>query len=191
MCGSGTVLTEALMHYCRTPAGYLRERFGFEALPDFDAAAWASVRQASDAAMRPLPPGLIAGSDLSDEAVAAARANAAALPEGEHIELAVKDFNDIPALHGYTLVSNPPYGIRVGKKSDMGDFYGMLGDFMKQRCAGSTAFLYAGDPALLKRVGLRASWKKPLVNGALDGRLAKYELYSGSQDSGSQDSGSP
>jgi putative N6-adenine-specific DNA methylase len=34
-----------------------------------------------------------------------------------------------------------------------------------------------GDRALLKHVGLRTSWKKPLINGALDGRLAKYELF--------------
>ena len=52
-----------------------------------------------------------------------------------------------------------------------------LGDFLKQRCTGSTAYVYVGDRALLKHVGLRATWKRPLVNGSLDGRLARYELY--------------
>ena len=36
MCGSGTLLCEAMMHYCRIPAGFLRNKFGFTALPDFD-----------------------------------------------------------------------------------------------------------------------------------------------------------
>ena len=36
MCGSGTLLSEALMHYCRIPAGRLRQKFGFERLPDYE-----------------------------------------------------------------------------------------------------------------------------------------------------------
>ena len=177
MCGSGTLLAEALMHFCRIPAGFLRERFGFEALPDFDPVLWTAVRQEAEAQMRSLPHSLIAGSDLSDEAVAAARANLRTLPYGDQVAVAVKDYQDIARLEGTTLITNPPYGLRVGRKDSIGTFYKTLGDFLKQRCTGSTAYLYVGDRALLKKVGLRASWKKPLVNGALDGRLAKYELY--------------
>ncbi len=177
MCGSGTLLAEALMHYCRIPAGFLRNRFGFEALPDFDAARWAAVRREADALMRPLPTGLIAGSDVSAEAVAMARTNLGALPYGETVSLAVKDYQDIARLEDTTLITNPPYGKRIGRQESISVFYKTLGDFLKQRCTGSTAYLYAGDRALLKKVGLRPSWKKQLFNGALDGRLAKYELY--------------
>ena len=73
MCGSGTLLCEALMAYCCIPAGYLRKRFGFEALPDFDPEIWQTVKQEVDAQIRPLPEGLIAGSDISDKALDAAR----------------------------------------------------------------------------------------------------------------------
>ena len=52
-----------------------------------------------------------------------------------------------------------------------------LGDFLKQRCKGSTAYLYFGDRQLIKSVGLRTTWKKPLASGGLDGRLIKLELY--------------
>ena len=177
MCGSGTLLLEALMHYGRIPAGYLRSRFGFEALPDFDAEVWARVRREANGRIRPLPEGLIGGSDMSEEMVAAARANAALLPGGHRIALRAVDFRKLPGLHGTTLLTNPPYGLRLGRKETIGVFYRELGDFLKQRCSGSTAYVYAGDRALLKRIGLRPAWKKPLVNGALDGRLAKYELY--------------
>ena len=177
MCGSGTLLAEALMHVCRIPSGYLRDPFGFEALPDFDPEVWAEVKQAADARIRPLPEGLIAGSDRDAEAVAAARENLDALPYGGRVELAVRDYRAIQRLNDVTIVTNPPYGLRMGRVDEMGDFFRELGDFLKQRCTGSKAYIYVGDPALLKKVGLRASWKKPLVSGALEGRLGKYELY--------------
>ena len=72
MCGSGTLLAEALMHVCRIPAGYLRRRFGFEALPDFDRQTWTKVKEDADARIRALPDGLISGSDIDPEAVSAA-----------------------------------------------------------------------------------------------------------------------
>ncbi len=177
MCGSGTLLSEALMHYCRVPAGYLRNGFGFERLPGFDADVWQRVRQEMDAAVRPLPPGLIAGSDRSREAVDAAAQNQANLPFGKNVSLAVRDFRDIPALGDHVIVCNPPYGLRLERGSDVGAFYRAFGDFLKQRCAGSTAYVYFGKRELLKSIGLRTAWKKPLVSGALDGRLAKFELY--------------
>ncbi|MFQ5572520.1 MAG: class I SAM-dependent RNA methyltransferase, partial [Rhodothermales bacterium] len=123
MCGSGTLLAEALMHYCRIPAGYLRRHFGFEALPDFDETVWAAVRREADEQMRPLPAGLIAGSDASAEAIAAARTNMRTLPYGEHVALSVRAYQDREDLEGVTLISNPPYGIRVGRKETIGDFY--------------------------------------------------------------------
>ena len=52
-----------------------------------------------------------------------------------------------------------------------------MGDFLKQRCRRSTAFIYFGERAYIKRLGLKPSWKKPLATGGLDGRLVKYELY--------------
>lgn len=177
MCGSGTLLSEALMHYCRIPAGHLRPRFGFERLPDFDAATWQQVRQEMDARIRPLPPGLVAGSDVSREAVDAAARNQANLPSGKNVTLAVRDFRSIPGLKDHVIVCNPPYGIRLGRGADLGGLYRDLGDFLKRRCTGSAAYVYFGDRAWMKHIGLRPAWKKPLVNGALEGRLAKFELY--------------
>ena len=54
---------------------------------------------------------------------------------------------------------------------------GSIGDFLKQRCTGSTAYVYVGKREGIKSLGLRTTWKKPLVNGALDGRLVKVEVY--------------
>lgn len=179
MCGSGTLLCEALMRYCRVPAGFLRERMGVEFLPDFDPALWKHTRGEIDAAIRPLPAGLIHGSDADDAAVRAARANLARLPGGRSVRVERRRFEDIERVEGETIVCNPPYGLRIGRADAMPEFIGSFGDFLKRRCAGSTAFVYFGERDLVKSVGLRPAWRKPLANGGLDGRLLKFDLFAG------------
>ena len=177
LCGSGTLLIEALMHYCRIPSGILRQRFGFEFLPDFDMDLWLAIKRAEDKGIRPLPAGLIAGSDLSRRAVEAAGRNAARLPHGNRIELRIRDFQNIEGLPDTLIVTNPPYGVRIGTKGSAGKLYRALGDFLKQRCKGSTAYIYFGDRKLIPEIGLRPSWKKPLKSGGLDGRMTRFEIY--------------
>ncbi len=177
MCGSGTLLCEAMMAYCSIPAGYLRPRFGFERLPDFKPEVWQRIKNEADAQIHPLPDGLIAGSDISVQAVQATAANLRMLPNSEHIHLSVMDFNQIDHLNDRIIVCNPPYGIRLREIKKLDRFYKNLGDFLKQRCQGSTAFIYFGNRTMLKHIGLRPAWKKPLENGGLDGRLAKFDMY--------------
>ena len=177
MCGSGTLLCEALMHYCRIPAQYLQPKFGFEAMPDFDPSLWHRVRKKVDQRIRELPEGLIGGSDKAAGAIAAARTNCRALPQGDHIGLAVKRYEQLGKMENVVIVSNPPYGVRMGKKGEIPGFVKAFGDFLKQRCQGSSAYLYFGNRDLVKHVGLRSGWKKPLKNGGLDGVLVKYDLY--------------
>lgn len=176
-CGSGTLLAEALMAYCRIPAGFLRKRFGFEYLPDFDGALWRRVKEEENRQVRPLPESLVTGSDISAGAVKAARKNLKRLPSGDKIALEVKDFRDIERLEGAVVLCNPPYGIRLKNSSNISLFYKGLGDFFKRRCKRSTIFLYAGSRELISSVGLKPSWKKPLPSGGLDGRLVKFEMY--------------
>ncbi len=178
MCGSGTILAEALMYACNIPSAYLREHFGFERLPEFDVWEWTKIRKECDAAIRPLPEGCtISGSDIDGESIRAAKTNLAALPQGDTVSLDRQDFFERAPISGSVIITNPPYGLRLGRGSNIENFYRQIGDFLKQQCTGSTAFLYAGKRELLKSVGLRTKWKKALVNGALDGRLARYDLY--------------
>lgn len=177
MCGSGTLLCEALMYCCNIPAGFLKNDFGFTRLPDFDARVWQELRRKSKKQIRPLPEGLIAGSDISQQAASAAMTNINRLPGGKNIEISKTPFEDIGNLQNTLIVCNPPYGIRLGKSSDMGAFYKRLGDFLKCNCQGSTAFIYFGNREYIKKVGLKADIKIPLKNGGLDGRLVKYDLY--------------
>ena len=177
MCGSGTLLGEALMSFSRIPAGYLRDTFGFEHLPDFDPRLWNAVKKDAQQRIRELPEGLIAGSDASPRAIQAARANLDKLPYGDRIPLEVKDFQSLHNLPNTTILCNPPYGIRLGKEDALKDMYKKLGDFLKHRCKNATAYLYCGNRNLIGSIELKPSWKRPLMSGGLDGRLVKYEIY--------------
>ena len=182
MCGSGTLLCEALMRYCRIPAAYLRPKQGARFMPDYDAAAWDAMKKQSDVAIRALPEGMIRGSDASRDAAHAARANLSKLPDGRRVVVDAKRYQEIESIHDATIVTNPPYGVRVGKRDAMPEFVREFGDFLKQRCTGSTAFVYFGERELIKSVGLRPTFKKPLANGGLDGRLVKLDLFAGKSE---------
>ena len=177
MCGSGTLLGEALLHYCRIPAAFQRQRFGFMALPDFDPELWEKVQDTAQAQVRALPPGLVSGSDISTQAISTARVNLDGLPYGKEIQLSTLPFQELTTIHNATIVCNPPYGIRLKNNEQAANLLEEVGNFVKRRCTGSTAYLYLGKRELLKAVGLHPRWKKPLKSGGLDGVLAKYELY--------------
>lgn len=177
MCGSGTLLCEALMRCCRIPAGIIRGRFGFERLPDFDAALWQKVKAAANANIRPLPTGRISGSDIKTSSVEAARTNLMGLHSGREVMVRQAAIADLDPLPPGVVAVNPPYGLRMGKDQDLALLYQGLGDFLKQKCKGCAAYIYFGERALIKKLGLKPAWKRPLSAGGLDGRLVKYELY--------------
>lgn len=176
MCGSGTILAEALMRCTRTPAGYLRERFGFENMPGFDAASWAGVRRSCDALMQKPADGMVAGGDADPLAVSAARTNLSALPWGQTVRVESLRFEDHEGCPGMTIVTNPPYGLRLGERGEAEATLKSFGDYLKRKCDGASAFVYFGDRGLIGSIGLRPRWRKPLRNGQLDGRLALFEI---------------
>ena len=181
MCGSGTILSEALMHYCRIPAQKFRKNFGLFHMPDFDPEIWDRVRQAADGAIRPLPKGLLRGSDISQRILEVAKDNFSRLPYADSIELFCQPFQHVKQFENGTLITNPPYGIRLGEAEQARAIYTELGDFLKQKCKGTTAFIYMGDPSLRKSIGLKTSRRIPLVNGKLEGVLVRIDSYEGSK----------
>jgi len=176
-CGSGTLLCEAYLHASNTPAGFLRQRFGFESMPDFDENIWGQVKDEAVKRIIPVKRGLISGCDISREAVRCSMNNCSVIDSENVIEVIKRDIFNIEAINGKMIICNPPYGIRTGQNEDMEAFYKRLGDFLKKRCNGSTCYIYFGERRYIKSIGLKPSWKKPMSNGGLDGRLVKYEMY--------------
>ena len=180
MCGSGTFLIEAaLMAHDIAPG--LARKFGFFRLDNFDAALWQKLLTEAEARKRPLVAQPIFGSDISQDQVERARQNLAAADMHECVRLERADLllRSPPAEEG-VLVANPPYGIRLEEQEGLAAFYPKLGDALKRRFAGWRCYFISADPQLPRLIGLKASRRTPLFNGALECRLYEYKLVAGS-----------
>ena len=84
-----------------------------------------------------------------------------------------------PAAEG-VIVTNPPYGIRLGADDDLRRLYAEFADNLKRSFAGWNAWLLCGELSLVKAIRLSPSRKIPLYNGALECRLVEYRMVAGS-----------
>jgi putative N6-adenine-specific DNA methylase len=178
MCGGGTLLIEAAQIACGIAPGSRRD-FAFMKLGNFDSGAWSSLSAKAAAAAR-LSPAPIFGSDLKGDALMLARANleAAGLADGVTLKQANVLEVSAPA-EGGVLVTNPPYGVRIGEQDDLADFYPKLGDVLKKKFAGWRAYIFTADLRLPKLIGLSPSKRTPLFNGPLECRLYEFKMVSG------------
>jgi putative N6-adenine-specific DNA methylase len=110
-----------------------------------------------------------------------AKDNLSRLPYSDSVKLSCYPFQHIKEFLNGTLVVNPPYGIRLGEIEEVRKLYTELGDFLKTKCNGTSAFIYTGDPGLRKSIGLKTSKRIPLVNGKLEGALFQIDSYEGSK----------
>jgi len=179
MCGSGTFLLEA-GRMVRGIAPGLGRRFAFEKLKHFDSPRWQGLLQQSAARQKPPGPLLIYGSDFSEAALKSARTNLAAAGLEEMVSLKRTNVLEIsaPAKEGI-IVTNPPYGVRLGEQQELAEFYPKLGDVLKQKFSGWRAYLLSADMSLPKLIRLAASKRTPLFNGPLECRLFEYGMVQG------------
>ena len=173
MCGSGTFLTEAAMIACNMAPGANR-RFGFEKLTNFDRSLWQKLRDHARSRQQ-------APSDRDARALKLTRVNLAQIGMEKAVHLRRSDVLDMhaPAPSGI-VVANPPYGVRIDEQQGLADFYPRLGDALKNRFSGWSAYILTPDMRIRKLMRLAASKRTPLFNGALDCRLFEYALVAGS-----------
>ena len=179
MCGSGTFLIEAARIALDIAPGSGRH-FAFEKLSNFDPSLWQSIRNASLDKRKPVAPLAIYGSDILGRAVETARSNLASIGLDGAVSLKQANFLELPAPadHG-VIVTNPPYGVRIGEEESLAEFYPLLGDALKKKYAGWRAFFLSADMRLPKLIRLSVSRRTPLYNGALECRLFEYRMVSG------------
>jgi putative N6-adenine-specific DNA methylase len=179
MCGSATLLLEAAQMALDIAPG-LGRHFAFEKFKNFDGRRWRELLQQSAARQKPKVPLAIYGSDLSGEALKAARINLAAAGLGKVVSLRQANVLEItaPAKEGI-IVTNPPYGVRLGEQQELAELYPKLGDVLKKNFSGWRAYLLSADMRLPKLIRLAASKRTPLFNGALECRLFEYKMVEG------------
>jgi putative N6-adenine-specific DNA methylase len=184
MCGSGTIAIEAAQIALGLAPG-LQRGFGFERLRDFDAPLWQQLRDAAQArALRGRREVRIFGSDREGAAVVSARANAERAGVGRALQFEVSDVRRrlAPADSG-VMVSNPPYGVRMESRESLEAFYPQLGSAMKAQFAGWTVCLISPEMKLPGLLGLKASRRHVLYNGAIECRLFEFRMVAGSMRS--------
>ncbi len=180
MCGSGTFLLEAAMMALGIAPGSKRS-FGFEKLKNFDASAWQTMKQQAMKKAKSVTFQKIYGSDADLRAVRVSRKNLEEAGLLEAVQLAHADFADVvtPAEEG-TLVTNPPYGVRIGEDEALAALYPKMGETLKRKFAGWTAYFLTSDMRLPKLMRLAPSKRTPLFNGPLECRLFEIRLVAGS-----------
>ncbi|MGE5248109.1 MAG: THUMP domain-containing class I SAM-dependent RNA methyltransferase [Verrucomicrobiota bacterium] len=177
-CGAGTIPIEAALLAGRIAPGALGRTFGFQRLHGYDRRTWEKLlAEAREAARRPAHV-RIEGSDRSVLAVAAASRNAENAKVSERVRFTVLPVRSFSAGDGPgVILCNPPYGERLPGGPQAETFYRELGEALKKRCRGWTAYLLSGNAAVTRHLGLKASRKFPVMNGPIDCRLLKYDLY--------------
>ena len=177
MCGSGTIPLEAAMIAARRAPG-LNRPFAFQRWPGFDPSLWQRLVREAEESVRTTLPVPVWGFDRDAAAVRTARENSRRAGVAGNVVFAVGELDGFtPSPQAGTIICNPPYGARLEERETLKPFYRRIGDILKQRCAGYTAWLLVGDQELSKEVGLRATRRIPLFNGPIECRLLKYELY--------------
>ena len=184
MCGSGTILTEALMIAMGLAPGAQRP-FAFEKMLNFQADDFHAMRDAAAKVGKPLPDGLLFGNDRDAEAVDTTRRHLQNIGgEANAARVALTNLPmetlDSPGPNGL-LLTNPPYGERLDELDDLKLWYPLVGTWLKKTMAGWQACFITADRALPGGIGFKPSKRTPLFNGALDCRLFEFELYAGSK----------
>jgi len=187
MCGSGTILIEAAQMVQGIPPG-ARRSFAFEKFADFNRKAWQDMKAAIKPNPLPSEP-TIFGSDISGDMVAMTRHNLRVA--GVLFDVPLKQIEaqqvQAPTATPGLLVTNPPYGERIGVRGDSTvpqdemavGFYQALSTTLKQRFAGWTVYLFTADLGLPKMLRLKESRKTPFFNGALECRLFRFDMVAG------------
>lgn len=181
MCGSGTLLIEAVLRARQVAPGLVRKHYSFMKWKNFRPAVLDGLLSQAGEQVQPSPAAPVTGIDRDPASIRAAQENARRAGVGDDLEfrcMAMEDFSP-PAGPG-TVITNPPYGERL-KMENLRELYSSLGDAFKQRYTGYTAHVFTANLDAAKSIGLRSSRRTILYNGPLEGRLLRYDLYAGSR----------
>ncbi|MGH8278798.1 MAG: bifunctional 23S rRNA (guanine(2069)-N(7))-methyltransferase RlmK/23S rRNA (guanine(2445)-N(2))-methyltransferase RlmL, partial [Gammaproteobacteria bacterium] len=74
------------------------------------------------------------------------------------------------------VVTNPPYGERLGEATQLGPLYAELGQWLSSQCTGWRAGVITDNPDLAKQIGIRARKINTFFNGALECRLLQFDV---------------
>lgn len=173
-CGSGTIPIEAAM-IARNIAPGLNRKFASEEWDRIGKQAWKDARVAAYKAIDYNIMPEIYGSDIDAEAIEVAKENAIKAGVDDCIQFDVKSCADIslPGKYG-VLITNPPYGERIGELKEVENLYRDLGGIMKDNSTWST-YLITSMEYFESLFGRKANKKRKLFNGRIKTDYYQFE----------------
>ena len=194
MCGSGTFLIEAAMIAADIAPGMFRDYFGFMYWKQHDKAIWQQLKAEAErrrhSGLARLPQ--ITGGDIDESAVAAAKANIAEAGLADRVMVESNALLDWPSRaeqlpEAGLMVCNPPYGERIGNKSELGHLYEALGNVINESLPQWRTTLITDNASLGKLTGLSLFDSAPFDNGPIACEVLQYRaLRRASKQSGLQ-----
>ncbi len=172
MCGSGTIAIEAALIARRMAPGRTR-RFAAEGWPGFES-GFLAAREHARAAELPSAPASIVGSDRDAGAIAASVANAerAGVAGDVVFDQATITAMSPDSASGW-VVTNPPYGARIGEKNALRDLYAALGRVVRERRPAWPLVMLSGDRMLEGQLGMPMHELLRTTNGGLPVRVVR------------------
>lgn len=178
MCGSGTFPIEAALIAKNIAPGVFRQGYAFEKWNDFDAELLETIY--NDDSRERLFEHKIYAYDNNPKAIETATRNIKAAGAGKDIVIRQQPFQQFTRpKEKAVLITNPPYGERISSNDLMG-LYQMIGERLKHAFMGNTAWILSYHQECFDRIGLKATRRIPLLNGALPCELREYEIFDGS-----------
>ena len=175
MCGSGTLLIEALSQCLKIP--YItKPHYLFENWTDFKKDIFMSEKQKfMNNHLSDFKISKVIGCEIDIDIFEQAQKNICLAGLEKYVELRNIDFANliIPDEPGIILC-NPPYGKRIGSEQELISLYSRLGEYLKQNCSGWTFWILSGNAKLTKFLKMKSSLKVPINNGGIDCRWIKY-----------------
>ena len=171
-CGSGTLVIEAAQKALNLAPG-LRRRFAAEHFDFVPPEVWKEERQKALEAVRRDAAFEGMGYDIDPAAVALANANAKLAGVGDRCRFAVADVKDFAPAQNATVLTNPPYGERLGDASEAASLARTLGQVWQHNPAQG---LYAitADADFEQHFGKKAARRRKIYNGMIPCQLYMY-----------------
>jgi len=183
LCGSGTLPIEAALMTADVAPGLRRERWGFTRWRGHDGTLWKKLHDEADAraqaGLQALRPAFF-GFDENPSVLNEARRNAQEALLSGFIQFGRQSLEHLRRPHELAapglLITNPPYGERMGEDADVIALYRLLGAKLKGEFPGWKASVIAADEAHGHALGLRADKRYKLYNGAIECTLLNFEI---------------
>lgn len=182
LCGSGTLLIEAAWMAADVAPGWKREYYGVGGWLGHDAPLWQRLRGEVDERARcglsALAPKFF-GFDEDPQALEDARHNAQQAGVAGFLHLGRQSLAQLrrpQACQTGLVITNPPYGQRLGERNDLQPLYRELGEKLTAEFSGWRASVITSDADLGRAIGLRAIKRYAVYNGALECQLLNFDL---------------